>query len=413
MKRITTVIIGAGQSGLAMSCELAAQGVDHVILERGRIANSWRTERWDSLRLLTPNWQSRLPGDREASSDPDGFKPVSALIAEFDRLAGRLAAPVRPETTVLAVRPIGSGYRVQTNQGKIEADNVVIATGACAKASIPAFADDIDRDIVQATPLSYKRPGYLPDGGVLVVGASASGVQIARELQTSGRQVVLSVGSHIRLPRHYRGRDIMTWLELTGRLDERFDEVEDIERVRRSPSMQLAGSPARFVDLNALQDLGVEPVGRLMGIDGARAIFSGSLANMAAGADLKMNRLLDFIDHWVRDHAPSGLTEAPRRFAATRLPALPKIGLDLRAAGIRSVIWCSGFRPDFGFLRMPGAFDRKSRILHQGGVVAPGLYVMGLPFLRNRRSTFIDGAGDDARDLSAHLLRGLEIRRAA
>ncbi|MEM9682898.1 MAG: NAD(P)-binding domain-containing protein, partial [Pseudomonadota bacterium] len=306
------------------------------------------------------------------------------------------------ETAVRRVTGNGGGFTVETSQGPIRCTALVMATGACALPNVPAWSAAVPRDIFQTTPAAYKRPGDLPDGGVLVVGASASGVQLARELQASGRQVTLAVGWHVRLPRAYRGRDVESWLDLIGALDERFDEVDDLARVRRTPSPQLIGGQEP-VDLNALQDQGVEVVGRLMDIQGDEVLFSGGLANVCASADLKMNRLLDRIDMWVLENGLEGGMPPANRPASTGLPAAPALSHRLNDGRFRSIVWATGYRPNFSWLDMP-VFDGRGRLRHHGGVVdAPGLYAMGLTFMRRRRSHQISGVGDDAADLSAHL----------
>lgn len=413
MKHIDTLVIGAGQNGLAMSRELSAYGIDHLVLDRGGIANSWRTERWDSLKLLTPNWQSRMPGDPLEKSDPHGFMPIASLIARLDHFAHRNGVPLTRDTQVLTVQSAPIGYMVRTTRGAYTARAVVMATGACATPAIPHFAETIPANVAQFTPLTYKRPSQLRRGRVLVVGASASGVQIASELARAGREVVLAVGGHVRVPRFYRGKDIMSWLELIGSLDTDYTAVDDVDRVRRTPSMQLVGSRAPISDLNALQDMGVEITGRLMAVDSGRLLFSGSLAHVANAADLKMNRLLDAIDTWLLDTAPQDVTHAPRRFAKSHVPSSPRLELDLKKECVDGIVWCNGFRADFSYLEVPAAFDARGRLQHDGGVIGDGLYVMGLPFLRRRRSTFIDGAGDDASDLAQHLAVALGARLAA
>jgi putative flavoprotein involved in K+ transport len=413
MDRVTTVIIGAGQNGLAMSRELRLRGIDHVVLERGRIANSWHEERWDALRLLSPNWQNDLPGHPYGGSDPEGYMTAGDFAQSLERFAADEAAPVRAGVSVTRVGADAGAYLVETTDGTFRCESVVIATGACGRARLPACAGDLPASLHQATPLTYKRPADLPTGGVLVVGASASGVQIARELRLSGRAVTLAVGAHTRMPRSYRGGDIMFWMDRLGLFDLGHTEVDDLDRVRRTPSMQLMGDPeGHSVDLNALQDIGVEIVGRLAGIAGGRAQFSGSLANLCAAADLKLGRLLDSIDAWIEAQGFTNLVAPPDRPAPTRLPAAPRLSLDLDRDGIASVVWATGFTPDHDFLDLP-IFDAKGRIRHDGGVVAPGLYVMGLPFLRRRKSLHIDGAGADARDLADHLEATLGERLAA
>ncbi len=413
MRRYSTVIIGAGQSGLAMSKCLSERSIDHLILERGEIANSWRTERWDSLRLLTPNWQSRLPGSPYTGPDPDGYMSMPEVIQRLQAYADDTAAPIQTSTTVLSVNPTDAGYLIDTNQGPVHCATLVLANGACNLPNIPCFAEEVPRGLYATTSQDYKRPSDLPDGGILVVGGSATGVQLAMELQTSGRQVTLSVGEHIRAPRVYRGRDIKWWMDAIGTLDQGIDEVGDPKRVRRSPSLQLVGSHEKqMLDLNALTDAGVDVVGKLVGIRDGNALFSGALANHCALSDLKMNRLLDAIDMWASNQGLDGVLPSPHRFDRTRVSKNPRLQLDLSGGAIRSVLWATGYRPDYSWLRVP-VFDRKGRLRHSGGIVdAPGLYAMGLPFMRKRKSTLIDGVGDDAQALSEHIVAQMN-RKAA
>jgi putative flavoprotein involved in K+ transport len=412
--RATTVIVGAGHAGLAMSRCLAERSIDHVVLERGEVAHSWRTERWDSLRLLTPNWQSRLPGFAYDGDDPDGYRTMPETIAFIERYASAITAPVRTHATVSAVRQSGEGYQVVSTQGAWQCDTVVLATGACNVAVVPAVAHAVPPGIATLTAAQYRNPAQLAEGGVLVVGASASGTQIADEIQRSGRAVTLAVGEHVRLPRVYRGKDILWWMDAAGVLDERYDQVDDIVRARNVPSMQLAGYPdRRAIDLNSLTGIGVKLVGRLAGIVDGKAQFSGSLRNVCELADLKMNRLLNAIDEWARAQGLDAEVGAPERFAATEVEVSPPLLLDLARGGIRTILWATGFRPDYSWLEVP-VLDRKGTVRHDGGVVdAPGMYLLGMPFLRRRKSTLIDGAGEDARDLSAHLAAYLGARARA
>ncbi len=395
-----------------MSRCLTDRSIDHVVLERGEVGNSWKTERWDSLRLLTPNWQSRLPGFGYDGSDPDGYRTMPETIAFIDRYAEEISAPVRTHTRVSSVAPRDGGYAIATSEGDWQCRTVVIATGACNMPSVPEVTETVPSSIATLTPFCYRNPGQVAEGGVLVVGASATGTQIAEEIQRSGRPVMLSVGEHVRVPRVYRGRDIKWWMDKAGVLDERYDQIDDIERARKVPSLQLAGSPERrTVDLNALTRIGVQLVGRIAGIQNGKAQFSGSLRNLCTLADLKMNRLLDRIDQWSAENGFDGEVDPPHRFEATVVEASPPLGIDLVRHGIRTILWATGFRPDLSWLHVP-VFDRKGRIRHDGGVVeAPGVYLMGMPFLRRRKSSLIDGAADDARDLSAHLASFLDHRR--
>ena len=401
------IVIGAGHSGLAMSGWLGAHGVEHVVLERGEIANAWRHERWDSLRLLTPNWQSRLPDYRYDGGDPDGFMSMPDVVQFISRYAGFIGAPVREQTAVSSVRRDADGYRVMTTQREWRCRAVVMASGANGIANVPALAGALPATLRRLTAKEYRRPDQLDDDGVLIVGASATGVQLADEIARSGRRVTLAAGEHIRLPRTYRGRDIQWWMDTAGILDQRIDAVDDPVRARRIPSPQLVGTPARqTLDLNALMDGGVDVVGRLVGVDGAKLQFSGNLRNECAMADLKQARLLDSFDALAARSAFGADLTASERFAATRVDAAPRVSLDVNHERIGTVIWASGFRPDFSWLQMP-VFDPKGRLKHDGGSVAPGLCVLGLNFMRRRKSSFIHGAEDDVRELGAQLLAHL------
>jgi putative flavoprotein involved in K+ transport len=392
-----------------MSRCLTDRAIDHVVLERGEVANSWKTERWDSLRLLTPNWMSRLPGYRYEGDDPDGYRTMPETIAFLERYAALSAAPVQTHTTVTAVRRSADGYTVATDQGDWQCRAVVLASGACNLASVPAFASAVPPTVVMCTTLEYRHPSQLAEDGVLIVGASASGVQIADEVQRSGRPVTLSVGEHVRVPRVYRGRDIQWWMEVTGIFDERYDTIDNLARVRRLSSLQLVGSASRrSLDLNALSAMGVKLIGRFAGIRDGTAQFSGSLRNMCTLADLKMDRLLEKIDAWATAHGVEGEVGPPQRFEPTRVDAAPPLSIDLQHGAIRTILWATGYRPDYSWLDV-SILDGRGHICHDGGVVAcPGMYVIGLPVLRCRRSTFIDGANNDAHYLSAHLAAYLD-----
>jgi putative flavoprotein involved in K+ transport len=397
-----------------MSRCLAERSIDHVVLERGEVANSWRTERWDSLHLLTPNWQSRLPGFRYTGNDPDGYRTLSETIDFIANYARAIAAPVRTHTTVTSLRSTDTGYLVRTDRGDWSSRTVVLASGANNIADVPAFGHRVPAAIATLTAQTYRNPDQLLAGGVIVVGASSSGTQIAHEISRSGRPVMLSVGEHIRAPRMYRGRDLEWWLDAAGVLDERYDQIEDVARARRVPSFQLAGTPDRStLDLNALTATGVKLVGRLAGItEDGKAQFAGSLRNTCALSDLKMGRLLDLIDAWAHVSGLDGEVEPPHRPSATRVDDSPPLGLDLKRGNIQTIIWATGYRPDYSWLEVP-VRDRKGMVVHDGGVVSsPGMYLMGMQFLRRRKSALIDGAGDDARELSAHLAAYLDNSRA-
>jgi putative flavoprotein involved in K+ transport len=379
------------------------------VLERGEVANSWRRERWDSLRLLTPNWQSRLPRYPYKGADPDGFMTMPEVVEFIAGFAAASSAPVRRYTDVTSVARMDGGYRVATDCGDIRCRSVVLASGAANIPRVPDMRQAVPQGIECVTAFDYRNPDRLPPGGVLVVGASATGVQLADEIQRSGRPVTLAVGEHVRLPRNYRGRDVLWWMESSGVWSQRYDEIDDLERARRLPSPQLVGTPEHAtLDLNALRAAGVEIVGRLAAIRDGRALFSGGLPNLFALADLKMERLLDTFDDWARNNTPPVEVGPPERFEPTRVPVAPRLSLDLRSGEIRSIVWATGFRPDYRWLDVP-VVNHKGELRHDGGVVvdAPGVYAIGLPVLRRRKSTFILGAEDDARDLVAHLARYL------
>jgi putative flavoprotein involved in K+ transport len=286
----------------------------------------------------------------------------------------------------------------------------VLASGPYNRADVPPLAERLPPTIDSITAGEYRNPDQLDDGGVLVVGAAATGVQLADEIHRSGRPVTLAVGHHVRLPRVYRGMDILWWLDGAGVLDERHDEVDDIERARHVASFQLVGSPSRAtIDLNHLQSTGIRVVGRFAGLtEDGKAQFSGSLPNVCALADLKLGRLLNTLDEWATENGLDKEAEPPERFRPTDLPADPPLMLPLTGGQFRTVVWATGFRSDYPWLHLP-VLDQKGRVIHTGGVTPiPGLYQMGATFLRRRKSTFIDGVGDDARELADHLVGFLD-----
>ena len=338
------------------------------MLERGEVANSWRRERWDSLRLLTPNWQSRLPGCGYDGPDPDGFMTAGDVVDFISRFATVARVPLRTQTTVTSLTRTDEGYCVATNNGPVTCRCVVVASGACNTPSVPALHQLVPASVRQFTPFDYRNPDLLPQGRALVVGASATGVQLAAEIQRSGRPTTLAVGEHVRLPRVYRGRDVLWWMDASGVWNQRYDAIDDLTRARRLPSPQLVGTPERAtLDLNALAALGVELVGRLSMVRDGRALFSGGLRNLFALADLKMERLLDTFDEWARTTRQDEVAE-PERFEPTRVPSVSPLQIDLRSGEVTSIVWATGFRPDYSWLHVP-VVDEKGNLRHDGGVV--------------------------------------------
>jgi putative flavoprotein involved in K+ transport len=409
LKRTDVVIIGGGQAGLAMSRCLSERGIDHVILERGRVAERWRSERWDSLQLLTPNWQSRLPGFRYAGPDPDGYMTMPEVIAYLERYATFASAPVEANTAVRSVRSAGNRYRIETDRGEWCARSVVIATGHSDLPFVPGMGRCLPREIVQVVPSRYRAPGNLPPGGVLVVGASATGIQLADEIHASGRPVTIAVGRHMRLPRLYRGRDILWWLDAMGVFDETIEQVFDREVSRSQPSLQLIGrSDHSSLDLGTLRQRGVRIVGRALAMDGTRVRIDDDLVATTVASDAKLATLLGRIDEFIES------TGQPAEAAAPFVPAwpaamcaMPEV-LDLRAERIRTVVWATGFRRGYPWLNVP-VLDGAGEIRQVGGITpVPGLYVLGLHFQRRRKSAFIDGVGADAAELAAHVAHALE-----
>jgi putative flavoprotein involved in K+ transport len=374
------------------------------------VAERWRSERWDSLRLLTPNWQSRLPGFRYDGPDPDGYMTKGEVVGYLERYAASFAPPLETGTAVRRVTASGGGYRVETDRGGWTCASVVVATGYCDQPLVPPAAAGLHAGILQVVPGRYRNPGQLPEGGVLVVGASATGVQLADEIRRSGRPVTLSAGHHTRLPRIYRGRDILWWLDRMGVFDETTDDVFDPTTSRRQPSLQLVGSPdRRSIDLASLRRRGVRIAGRLLSADGVRVRFDDDLVATTAASDAKLAALLARVDAFAAS-GRAGRVDAVEPFVpqwpdAMRDPG--PAGIDLAAEGVAAVVWATGFRRSYAWLRVP-VLDARGEIRHEGGVTpSPGLYVLGLHFQRRRNSAFIDGVGADAAAVADHLVARL------
>jgi putative flavoprotein involved in K+ transport len=399
---VDALVIGAGHAGLAASRCLAAADVDHIVLERGRVGERWRSQRWDSLRLLTPNWAARLPGWRYQGTDPDGYMTAAEFAEYLADYAVSFDAPLRAATTVTGVEYTGSGFTVCSDGGRWRAGSVVVATGWCDQPRVPDMARRFSTSITQLTSSSYRNPAQLPAGGVLIVGASASGVQLADELARSGRPVTLSVGRHRRLPRRYRGRDIWWWLDMIGTLRVTIDDTPDPGAARGQGALQLIGRDHPEVDLPALETLGVQLTGRLRGVDVTQVSFAGDLDATTCEADRRMRRVLARID----DHiATNGLTDqVPEPSPLSDVvPRSTLRELDLRRVGISTVIWATGFTRRYPWLRAPALGSDGEIRQYRGVTPVAGLYVVGQRFQHRRDSDFIDGVRHDAATVAQHI----------
>ena len=401
MKRTDVVVIGAGQAGLAMSRSLTARDIAHVVLERARIGERWRSERWHSLRLLTPASHSALPGLPHVGVDGDCFLPADDFADYLDAYARRIRAPVYPHSAVMAVEACAGEYRTTTACDTWQSRAVVIATGDCDTPRRPACADALSPAIVQVAPRDYRAPDQLPDGGVLIVGGSSTGVQLAEEIHASGRPVTIAVGTHTRLPRRYRGLDIFAAMGVAGLLDDLAETNSSIEAARRQPSAQLVGRDDwRDLDLAVLYAQGVRLAGRLEAADGTRARFRDDLAATTAASHERMVRTLDRIDAALDGGEGRSGAGGMLRPIAPFIVSSDIRELDLGEAGIHTVIWATGYVRRYPWLAVP-VLNGQGELVHRGGVTpAPGLYALGLRYMRRRRSHFIFGCGVDAEELA-------------
>lgn len=401
MKHVNTVIIGGGQAGLAMGRCLAENNIDHVILERGQIAERWRSERWDSLCMLTPNWQSRLPHWHYQGDDPDGFMSMGEFIRHLEAYAESYEAPVETGTTVLAVERRKDGaFKVATDRGEWISSNLVVATGFCDIPRVPGFAADLPEDVVQIVPAQYRNPGQVPEGHVLIVGASATGLQIGEELLEAGHGVTIAVGTHIRVPRRYRGKDILYWMDAIGAFAAQADPNDE----RSMPPPQLVGSLDNHdLDLNSLQNRGARLAGHATGIIGRSIRFAGDLGETVGKADAQMFDILGKIDGFIAANGIEAPQGEPDAIQPVTLPVAPET-LDIDAENIRSVIWATGYSRQYPWLKVP-VVDEHGEIKHKNGVTpVEGLYVLGMRFQRTKGSNIIDGVGRDAEYLTGHLM---------
>jgi putative flavoprotein involved in K+ transport len=399
VEKIDTLVVGGGQAGVAMSEHLSKCGVPHLVLERDRIAERWRTARWDSLVANGPAWHDRFPGMEFPQTGPDGFPPKEEVSDYLAAYAKMIDAPIRCGVEVKEVRRnVGRpGFRVETSAGVIEANSVVAATGPFQRPIVPKLVPE-DAGLMQIHSSAYRNPGQLPAGAVLVVGAGSSGVQIADELLRSGKRVYLSVGPHDRPPRAYRGRDFCWWLGVLGKWDAE-TPGPGTEHVTIAVSGARGGET---IDFRRLAAQGMTLVGRTEAYKDGAMSFAPDLSENIARGDANLMSLLDEADAYV---ARNGL-DLPEEPEARRIGPDPQcmtnpiLELDLAEAGITSIIWATGFSADYGWLKVD-AFDEKGRPKHQRGVSAePGIYFLGLPWLSRRGSSFIWGVWHDAKHLA-------------
>ena len=396
IERVETLVVGAGQAGVAMSEHLTRGGVPHLVLERARIAERWRSERWDSLVANGPAWHDRFPGMTFADTHADAFAPKEGVADYFVAYAETFGAPIRCGVEVQEVRRNEgrAGFRVETSQGPLEATYVVAATGPFQRPIVPAIVP-ANEAVVQMHSNAYRNPGRLPAGAVLVVGSGSSGVQIADELMRAGRQVYLSVGPHDRPPRSYRGRDFVWWLGVLGKWD-----AETPAAGREHVTIAVSGAHGgHTVDFRRLAEQGVTLVGRTQSWEGGAVHFAPDLAANIAQGDANYLSVLDEADAYIARNGLD-LPEEPGARVIGPDPQCvrePLARLDLDAAGIGTIIWATGFAVDYGWLKVD-AFDERGRPRHRRGVSSePGIYFLGLPWLSRRGSSFIWGVWHDAK----------------
>lgn len=399
---IDTLVVGAGQAGVAMSEHLTSLGVPHLVVERDRIAEKWRTGRWDSLVANGPAWHDRFPGLAFEDVEPDTFVPKEQIADYFNAYAKKFNAPIRTgvEVTKMVRNTDRPGFTIETSKGLIDAKRVVVATGPFQRPVIPPIAPNYEH-ITQIHSADYRNPEQLPKGAVLVVGAGSSGVQIADELQRAGKQVYLSVGPHDRPPRAYRNRDFCWWLGVLGEWD-----AEAMKPGTEHVTIAVSGARGgHTVDFRYLAQQGITLLGRTKSFDNTLVKFEPDLAGNIAQGDKNYLELLDAADAYITRNGLD-LPEEPE--ARDTLPdpeciSQPILELDLAEFGVSSIIWATGFSVDYDWLNVD-VFDEHGKPQHQRGVSSePGVYFVGLPWLSRRGSTFIWGVWHDAKHVAGHI----------
>lgn len=400
VEHVDTLVIGAGQAGIAMSEHLGSRGIPHLVLEKSRIAESWRSARWDSLVANGPAWHDRFPNMDFDAHGADEFVPKEQVADYFVSYAQKIGAPVRCGVEVTAISQEADGFRVETSEGVIKAANVVTATGAFHRPIVPTMVP-AQSGITQIHSHAYRNPAQMPEGAVLVVGAGSSGTQIADELLRSGRKVYLSIGPHDRPPRRYRGHDFVWWLGKLGIWDLKVP-APNTEHVTIAVSGAYGGNT---VDFRRLAARGMNLLGRAEACENGVLRLAPDLADNIARGDANYLSLLDRAD----DYAAKNGLDLPEEPEARRMEpdpdciTNPTLSLNLKDAGITSIIWATGYAQDFGWIKAD-AFDGKGRPVHERGVSkVPGLYFLGLPWLSRRASSFIWGVWHDADYLASQI----------
>ena len=403
LHRIDTVIVGGGQAGLAISYYLSQEGRDHVVLERApAVAHAWRNQRWDSFTLVTPNFQVRMPGAEYRGNDPYGFMSLAEIVEYFDDYVKRFRLPVHCGVEVFSVDKMGPGYLVRTNQGSYIAENAVIATGLYQSPKIPSYSKEIPTAILQMHSMHYRNPSTLPQGAVLVVGTGQSGAQIAEELYQSGRKVYLSIGTAGRVPRRYRGRDINDWFTQMGMFDTNVEQLKS-PRDKFAPHPQISGkNGGESLNLHQFARDGVVLLGHVRDARNGHLIIAPDLKETLAKVDQFETNALKMIDDYV---VRTGLNAPSETIPQLSDGYAQKIitDLDLKDAGISTILWAIGYGFDFSLVKLP-VVDADGYPLQKRGVTEyEGLYFLGMPWLHSRRSGILFGVGDDAAYLAAHI----------
>jgi putative flavoprotein involved in K+ transport len=402
IEHMDTVVIGAGQAGLAVSYCLKQQGRDHIVLEKHRIAEAWRSSKWDSFTLVSPNWTLKLPGFHYQGDDPDGYLTRDEVVQYLEDYARMFDPPVRTGVTVTAVREDAAGFRVETDQGDYQATNVVVATGAFQKPRIPSYAQHIAPHIHQIHTSKYRQPDDLPSGAVLMVGSGQSGCQITEELYKSGRTVYLCTGGAGRVPRRYRGQEVFRWIDRLGLFDAPVDTLKSpAERFAANP--QLTGKDGgKALNLHQFALDGVTLLGRLQNASGSQIFIAGDLMENLARVDQREADLKKGINNYIQQHGLDLPNEhTPELRAGYDSEIITE--LDLDDAGITSILWATGYRMDFSWIQFPIFDDYGCPIQQRGVTDQPGLYFIGLQWLHNLKSSLFYGMGDDAKYIAARI----------